>query len=93
MSLSEEGIELVVQIIARCVELNEENEYLRQELRARRHQGDKWRLKAHEHRLKLEFIQIYLGEEKTVEEAIEEVGYTPRSERRTKRRAKGRTKG
>lgn len=81
MSLSKEEQELVIQIVARCVQLFEENEYLKQELRARRHQGDKWRKKAHEARLKLEFVQIYLGEDKTVDEAIEEVGYTPRRKR------------
>ena len=36
-------VELRVQVVKRLVELFEENEYLKRELRARRRQADVWR--------------------------------------------------
>lgn len=78
MSLSKDGQDFIISLIVRVVELFEENEFLKRELKARRHQSDVWRKRAQEANLKLQFVQIYLGEEKTVDDAIEEVGYTPR---------------
>jgi hypothetical protein len=63
-------MELLMQILCRLVELNDENQQLRKEVSSRRHQADKWRkrsqalevgLKAQAKRTKFE--------EKAIEEA------------------------
>lgn len=67
--------EVALQIATRLVELYEENQRLKLELRSRRRQGDVWRKKANKLSLRLEGVRIYLGRDKTIEQVLEEVGF------------------